>query len=724
MVDGPLAEEYSSNILKMAPNFSSQSEDNSEYPPGPSERRSRKKKKKKHRRSGSLSRVITAFKGIISRSTTPSAASSSNSRRRNSGATPDSFLSQDYLGSSAVKRKASKEEEVCQGPCSELIKSSIPKLLMGLETPLTPKLRGKSFSVKRFKKKSPFLVNYSPLRSRICLLTNQKSTPQTPDFLAGTLAADRDLSDEERPIIKGRRGEEEHQSSSSLARRVVLEHDSTPSDTHPNDDSSSSSNPFLLLNNSLRRGQPNSLSTGLSKPSLSHPSEEEEFPKLKREDSLAHLKKDLSILIESSFALGSSSSLEGAEEESIPARLPASSNNAINARHVKELISKMKSIDMASPLTRSRRQSLEGGKAGNSGGGAQTRRMSSTLVDTIDSGCMSEGGLKRGESLRASLARKNSSVKDLVRRIESSKKKIPSFGFIPEDPVAAAVSLVSEVSGDLMEDQQQWVDATEFFKTVPYSMEEHSGRADEEIDDPDAPFEGCKRSSIIRIRNENRGKVSKSVETFTQPRRASARMGVSTAPPTPFVTKRRTQTGIRTTVAKRVPHKNEPSSQQDLKGAAKSKKDAQPQQTTTRRGGGKQSRKHNKTRRHLTIGYLGEEPSGGTRSPLRERVNVITVQRSKSAQNPTQREVKKRNGEIILQDLTSVPMALKDTLYDDSRERVRRNLSDRVMTPTKGASNTPSSSAAAPGATPPHKIHKLSLNTPPVRKSPRLAKIY
>ncbi|QQP34870.1 Uncharacterized protein FKW44_022910 [Caligus rogercresseyi] len=85
MVDGPLAEEYSSNILKMAPNFSSQSEDNSEYPPGPSERRSRKKKKKKHRRSGSLSRVITAFKGIISRSTTPSAASSSNSRRRNSG---------------------------------------------------------------------------------------------------------------------------------------------------------------------------------------------------------------------------------------------------------------------------------------------------------------------------------------------------------------------------------------------------------------------------------------------------------------------------------------------------------------------------------------------------------------------------------------------------------------------------------------------------------------
>lgn len=124
------------------------------------------------------------------------------------------------------------------------------------------------------------------------------------------------------------------------------------------------------------------------------------------------------------------------------------------------------------------------------------------------------------------------------------------------------------------------MDATEFFKVKnPPSMFV--------IDDGPS---GCKRSSIIRIRNEKKGMVSKSVETFTRPaaagpiatpsrghatqhrppmmtsttpRRVSARMGVATAvrvPAPPMSTstaiattstRRQTLTGIRTTPSSR-----------------------------------------------------------------------------------------------------------------------------------------------------------------------------
>jgi len=114
------------------------------------------------------------------------------------------------------------------------------------------------------------------------------------------------------------------------------------------------------------------------------------------------------------------------------------------------------------------------------------------------------------------------------------------------------------------------MDATEFFKAKnPPSV----------FVMDDGPS-GCKRSSIIRIRNEKKGMVSKSVETFTRPamnatvtpsrpplmhrtpvtpttRRVSARMGVATAVRLPTVaqgtvastaaTRRQTLTGIRTT---------------------------------------------------------------------------------------------------------------------------------------------------------------------------------
>jgi len=87
------------------------------------------------------------------------------------------------------------------------------------------------------------------------------------------------------------------------------------------------------------------------------------------------------------------------------------------------------------------------------------------------------------------------------------------------------------------------MDATEFFKAKnPPSV----------FVMDDGPS-GCKRSSIIRIRNEKKGMVSKSVETFTRPA-----MNATVTPSRPplmhqgtvastAATRRQTLTGIRTT---------------------------------------------------------------------------------------------------------------------------------------------------------------------------------
>ena len=70
----------------------------------------------------------------------------------------------------------------------------------------------------------------------------------------------------------------------------------------------------------------------------------------------------------------------------------------------------------------------------------------------------------------------------------------------------------------------EWTDASEFFNTkLPNTRAA-------QLAFEDTP--GCKRSSIIRIRTEKRGMVSRNVETFTKP-----------ALPPPMITPRR---GMRT----------------------------------------------------------------------------------------------------------------------------------------------------------------------------------
>jgi hypothetical protein len=346
---------------------------------------------------------------------------------------------------------------------------------------------------------------------------------------------------------------------------------------------------------------------------------------------------------------------------------------------------------------------------------------------------------------------------------------------------------------------------------------------------------GCKRSSIIRIRNEKKGMVSKSVETFTKPtpmttpsrhhlhhqrppptmtsttpRRMSARMGVATSVRVPtFVaptatssgvptmtasaTRRQTLTGIRTTpqqanrrtpIAVKTTSRIEPpkivvSSRDEpiyanLNVAKRStsveKRDASTHKDVAPKSRLLSDRRHDRPvvnkrhetdeekfqrkskrlegRRHLTIGYEGE-----VRSPLREKQNVMaTVQRSKSAQTPKPKPtLAKKHADNSDDDIFSgfetasvlrskslraasteiqVPASLRETIYDittPKSERVRRNLSDRVVTP-RGCRNeagpfikTALTNSRVKGSTPMRGQRVAGLGaSPTVRNSPRV----
>jgi hypothetical protein len=146
---------------------------------------------------------------------------------------------------------------------------------------------------------------------------------------------------------------------------------------------------------------------------------------------------------------------------------------------------------------------------------------------------------------------------------------------------------------------------------------------------------------------------------------------------------------------------------------------------------GQRKSKRLEGRRFLTIGYEGE-----VRSPFRERQNVLpTVQRSKSAQTPKPKKIpssapKRENSDDEIFALSEaaaanilrskslrtpssgikVPASLRETIYDvttPKSEKVRRNLSDRVVTPRAGRGNeagpfikTALTNSRAKGATP------------------------
>jgi len=213
--------------------------------------------------------------------------------------------------------------------------------------------------------------------------------------------------------------------------------------------------------------------------------------------------------------------------------------------------------------------------------------------------------LARDVATRGSLRRRNSSVRDLVQKIESETKKrsvgpadvstrLSSRGSIGSNssisaskpPPALSTRALPDIKVEvprtsakkpplrISENDEEfadgWVDASEFFKNVTQA---------------EAPQ--CGRSSIVKIRTQNQGRVKDIGTKFNQPgatpgrgaaaRRLSARMGTTVAtpghvnrpsklsstlsslPPTPgpgHVVRRQTLTGIKTSVtstSKRTP---------------------------------------------------------------------------------------------------------------------------------------------------------------------------
>jgi hypothetical protein len=153
-------------------------------------------------------------------------------------------------------------------------------------------------------------------------------------------------------------------------------------------------------------------------------------------------------------------------------------------------------------------------------------------------------------------------------------------------------------------------------------------------------------------------------------------------------------------------------------------------------------------RRHLTIGYEGE-----VRSPFRERQNVLpTVQRSKSAQTPkpkptlTKPKTPKKDEDIfsfcevasVLRSKSlrapnsgiKVPASLRETIYDvttPKSEKVRRNLSDRVVTPKGCRANEAGpfiksalNQSRVKGSTPMRGVSRIPAASPQVKNSPRI----
>ena len=364
-----------------------------------------------------------------------------------------------------------------------------------------------------------------------------------------------------------------------------------------------------------------------------------EKKKLSHGDSIASLKNDLSDMIEKSFG----SDKNGKEDNLIDEVFNNTLEGRCEGTEVNDLSAKIENISFknnspsplqkveeffvqSSPVTRSqlRRVSdcFEFARPEEPREREDTLRRQSSAFEFRSKFAAAAGGaaasdvatyenLARDVATRGSLRRRNSSVRDLVQKIESETRKrsidVPttsapatSKNAIPRAPSRGAVVAsnpnvssgrtgnapagsarpVPEVTVDnsrsarkqplrITDSKEEdfadgWIDASEFFKNVTQA---------------EAPQ--CGRSSIVKIRTQIQGRVKDSVTKFggQQPgatpmraggpaaRRLSARMGTSVAtpgharppktpsalaslPPTPGPgTRRQTLTGIKTTAA-------------------------------------------------------------------------------------------------------------------------------------------------------------------------------
>jgi hypothetical protein len=392
--------------------------------------------------------------------------------------------------------------------------------------------------------------------------------------------------------------------------------------------------PLLLHRPSLRtarlqRGQPNSTSVGLERPLASPAADSDsdpgaargrykmsfkgrERPVVRREgpvratqsplgrqlkggdSSLVSLKNDISDLIEKSFGSAEKQQQDGAEciggDDVFDAPdfqvdlanseyyddsdiLEAFENISVKSGGEEPVVIE---ITQSSPVTRAqlRRQSMSFQFARPAAvpqqPGTGLRRQSSAFEFQVTEPHYQN--LSRDVASRASLRRRNSSVKDLIQRLETSRAECPAAlppraaaqapAFAPPPPRPAPSGRARPVLTEPLRlpgaEPEVWVDGTAFFNNL------------KELNAPQ-----CGRNSIVKIRQENRGRVQDGVSMFSHAthtplrpssRRQSARLGVAGTPPalrlgaapsqlaTPLGLpsgRRSTLTGIRTTAVAR-----------------------------------------------------------------------------------------------------------------------------------------------------------------------------
>jgi len=308
------------------------------------------------------------------------------------------------------------------------------------------------------------------------------------------------------------------------------------------------------------------------------------------------------------------------------------------------------------------------------------------------------------DTTRGSLRRRNSSVKDLVLKLESEAKRRvgvpdlvnnkPSGGRLgsletssssisPNNVTSRHNSGSSRPGPETISDSSRsqtlaipevndessldgWVDASDFFKNVVQA---------------DAPQ--CGRSSIVKIRNQIRGRVQDSVTKFSQPgntplrhpgsRRLSARMGttvttpgiralqVTTTTPTTGSARKQTLTGIRTTTApgKRMSTYANPTISSTIKAKDKSPvyEPVQPANTTTPL--------------HVT-----SAPQKLKKSPREPTYQNVKVERKNS--NP--RDIKKHTVERSSSGSKDRKARVKRNRSNAEKERARRKEERRYLT--------------------------------------------
>jgi len=345
---------------------------------------------------------------------------------------------------------------------------------------------------------------------------------------------------------------------------------------------------------------------------------------LKKTDSITSLKTDISNLIENSFGLKRDESLSEMDDcvfenddndktvnneedfdpfdQATPRNNPIYENAAtivdnIQTDNTDDLTSKLAGVTFEtpvavmsssslftdSPITRSqlRRQSSAFEFARPLDAKLQVpedrislRRQSSAFEFVSEKNEPIYENFMRTNSTRASLRRRNSSVKNLIQKMETEANKRMGYDVFRAKPavVAPAANKVDAKKRFNTEDppmeeigEEEWTNASDFFNS------------DMEALQVEAPQ--CGRSSIAKIQMQNRGKVSEAVNKFSKPvgpktpgrrmgatpnrrptpgnRRQSARMGIATTASPNLMNqpggsaRRLTLTGIKTTTAAR-----------------------------------------------------------------------------------------------------------------------------------------------------------------------------